>query len=760
MAADIDLDPVYEAAGREWNVDPTLLRAVASQESGGARNPNGAVSPKGAVGRMQIMPDTSKALGITDPTDPVQSIYGGAKYLSQMLDRYKTPELALAAYNAGPERVDAHLTAGAALPNETIAYVPGVAKRYQAIATKATPATPAAPAPDDPFTAALKSAQQPAAPAANDPFSDALTAAQKAATPATPVQVEPTPMSPNEFGIADDPQQFNKQAPGLSLSLPKTADEARALLAEKPGYTASNILPLRVKNDVNGQPDPSQGIEWDAGPLRSIGNAAIDLMDGPRTGTVTPAGSQLLFGAMTGGALAPSLARGTGAAIADTAAYGKPLAQLYDRPGANPLAPAPAAATTPDAAPAAAAGPQSVGAAASRDLSHPSAIEMTSAQVQAYRSTAEGQKLLEPQQPGVSDPNIYVPGVTPNAAEIEQTVNAARELKSLNVAAPEVSQEAKEVAAANNDKRQQFFSNAAGSPVTVQNLRGARRAQFDQDSQTTLSGATSEAEVTPIVDHIKEILGTPTGKQNDDLQKYVRPFLSKLEDDQGNSKITDPAELIGFRQNLNKMLSKTSQSETPTLAHVSDELRDIVGITDDAIEKAAPGYAQQRANYADYSRKIDEQDALQEIEPKLYGANNRMQYSRVQNAMRQIVDARQSAGANKFKSITDDTMQNLWALRDDLRRSASAQELAGAPGSDTAQNLMDIIKGTTKAGANLAAHGAIVSHVGPLGNIIYSGVKNALHAGSEKRAAAKQVARGMQMLHPDPSQLRNPFQPD
>lgn len=150
----------------------------------------------------------------------------------------------------------------------------------------------------------------------------------------------------NEYGITGDPQQFNEQKPGLSISFPRTADEARALLAEKPGYTASNMLPLRVKNDANGQADPSLGVELDLGPLRTVGNAAIDLMDGPRTGTVTPAGSQLLFGAMTGGALAPSIARGTGAAIADTVDYGAPKAQLYARPQASDVAPVQSPLTT------------------------------------------------------------------------------------------------------------------------------------------------------------------------------------------------------------------------------------------------------------------------------------------------------------------------------------------------------------------------------------------------------------------------------
>jgi hypothetical protein len=62
------------------------------------------VSPKGAVGLGQLMPATAKELGV-DPTDPMQNLEGSAKYLSQQLKRFGSPELALAAYNAGPTRV-------------------------------------------------------------------------------------------------------------------------------------------------------------------------------------------------------------------------------------------------------------------------------------------------------------------------------------------------------------------------------------------------------------------------------------------------------------------------------------------------------------------------------------------------------------------------------------------------------------------------------------------------------------------------------
>jgi hypothetical protein len=100
MPLDPQLDPVFDAAGQTYNVDPRLLKAVASRESGGNAK---AVSPQGAQGLMQLMPETAKGLNVTDPNDPAQSIWGGAQYLAQGLDKYGDPVKALMYYHGGPD---------------------------------------------------------------------------------------------------------------------------------------------------------------------------------------------------------------------------------------------------------------------------------------------------------------------------------------------------------------------------------------------------------------------------------------------------------------------------------------------------------------------------------------------------------------------------------------------------------------------------------------------------------------------------------
>ena len=64
-----------------------------------------ALSPKGAMGLMQLMPGTASDLGLIDPFDPTQNIHGGAKYLSDCINRFMDLRLGLAAYNAGPNLV-------------------------------------------------------------------------------------------------------------------------------------------------------------------------------------------------------------------------------------------------------------------------------------------------------------------------------------------------------------------------------------------------------------------------------------------------------------------------------------------------------------------------------------------------------------------------------------------------------------------------------------------------------------------------------
>jgi hypothetical protein len=101
-AGDVPYADLFDQAASTYGVDARLLAAVARQESGFDA---GAVSPAGAQGLMQLMPGTAQGLGVTDSFDPGQAIDGAARLLHDLMDRFGSTPLALAAYNAGPGAV-------------------------------------------------------------------------------------------------------------------------------------------------------------------------------------------------------------------------------------------------------------------------------------------------------------------------------------------------------------------------------------------------------------------------------------------------------------------------------------------------------------------------------------------------------------------------------------------------------------------------------------------------------------------------------
>jgi soluble lytic murein transglycosylase len=121
-----ELLPVIHRHSRETGLDPYLIHSVIQAESD---FDTAAVSRKGALGLMQLMPATAAGLGVSNPFDVDQNVRGGARYLRQMLDRFGRLDLALAAYNAGPGAVERH--GGVPPYAETQRYVHKVLSLYR-----------------------------------------------------------------------------------------------------------------------------------------------------------------------------------------------------------------------------------------------------------------------------------------------------------------------------------------------------------------------------------------------------------------------------------------------------------------------------------------------------------------------------------------------------------------------------------------------------------------------------------------------------
>ena len=130
LARAAQYDAIIEAEAKFAGVEPNLLRAVIVVESG--FNPR-AVSNRGAVGLMQLMPATAARFGVSNRYDPGQNVRGGALYLGFLIKRFdQNVRIALAAFNAGEDAVDRN--AGQIPPfSETLEYVPKVMRVYRTL---------------------------------------------------------------------------------------------------------------------------------------------------------------------------------------------------------------------------------------------------------------------------------------------------------------------------------------------------------------------------------------------------------------------------------------------------------------------------------------------------------------------------------------------------------------------------------------------------------------------------------------------------
>lgn len=202
--------PYINDAATRFSIPARWIRAVMQQESGGQQQ---AVSPVGAMGLMQLMPPTyaglrdQYALG-DDPFAPHDNILAGAAYLRQMYDRFGAPAF-LAAYNAGPERVDDYLSTGDPLPDETINYLVALTPQLGADTTLSGPlAAYAGNAPAEqvaelppPTPTSLAAGCDPDAAYDPDRPCHALEQAASAPAPAPPVIVAQAPAPQGDWAI-------------------------------------------------------------------------------------------------------------------------------------------------------------------------------------------------------------------------------------------------------------------------------------------------------------------------------------------------------------------------------------------------------------------------------------------------------------------------------------------------------------------------------------------------------------------------------
>ena len=816
-----DYDPIIQAAARSWNVDPVLIKAIMHQETGG--NPldkygRPITGTSGEKGLMQIMPATARRLGVDDPHDPLQAIFGAAKLLNENLDNsHGNPSVATMAYNGTPNTP------------ATRSYLNSVSGHYKMFAGPGA-APPGRPAPageakaqagDDILKAfGVDAPSGDAVPKSGKAFSgdDILKAFETAALPATSAPAPPT--TPNdETGAGRDEygQPIAKlAAPEPSPPLPSGGEMGSALSAKIRSLIPAAPVQAEPPAGMGGAGEPATAAAGMGGATMagmspaatSVGNAVAHGFGSEPLGF----GNKLVEAMRQAGIYPPANGNGTpaqrvneallapaGVAL-DAGARGasamfrggqEGIAQLGKAIGDHPSVPF-GLGNMPLLARDVAAGPEAFGGSPGM-LSVPRAVEppapvglprtanpldptfnsirgepapnsvgaaasaaedaaLTRRQTRAYNVEAFEKRLLEPQPPG-EDPNIYIQGINPTEAHMEQTVNSAREAKRLSTIDPSL----KEQADFHKGLRHEYVQDITPPrPVTEQALTDAQD-QWRKDEATAFRpGQTVSSDaVENTIRKMKDDISTKIGKEDTKLNSVVKPLLGRLHDEDGNI-ITDPERLYGIRRDMNKMLSKPSMLNDPDMVHVKSQLEGYIKSIDDNISSAAPAYRDMMDNYSTAMKAIDDQTALQEIRPKLYNTKNEITLSAVQRQLAMVNKMRAAPGNNIYKSLTPESLDKLFNLRDDLRRVASSEEKARilGGGSDSSQNIFDLAKGAAKNLANLAAHGVAAYHAPVLGNAGIEMTKGFFRNKAVQKEAAANAARAQQFINVDPNKLR------
>lgn len=525
-----------------------------------------------------------------------------------------------------------------------------------------------------------------------------------------------------------NPNRFRARAPHPQPQLPDLSTDAmRAALEPRADTAYGTVLPLASRLDASGQPTGAPFLTL-PGMVRGPLLGALDIGQGryltnEAGTTMQPTENALLALGLAAGV---SPAFRSGAAIAQTAEHGAPLAALYARnrppppqsmaPAAAPMA-AQVAQAAPDAVPPPVAaeapaplaprmaeppGPQSVGAAATPGQ----VAELSSREALAMRTQAEMQDIFTPPRPG--DFTEYVPGVGLTRAEVELSPPISRDAKILRMQKPE--------RFADLDRRRadayaNFYDDMAGSETLVM------RAMEDRDKQTaallkSAFNSKTTADASPVLTRIDEILASPDGKRNV-VVRELNSVRDQLVDKKGNLE-TDPELLYGVRKHINDRLSREAGAEEPQVKLAAARLLELRQELDQAIEQAAPGFRQYIERYAESSRPIDAAQALLDARGRIFkGSDRHVAFHDFDRVMKDWASDRAAPGANAAKSLTDDQWQRLMNMWRSLQRTAEAERLARAPGSDTAQNLFDF----GRKAATVAGHVFGAATLNPLMNM-------------------------------------------
>lgn len=747
-------DPIFQAAGEEWNVDPRLLKAMATQESGGdARAQSGA----GAQGLMQIIPSTQKALGVTDPHDPAQSIYGGAKYMAQALDAEKTPEDALRYYHGGPG------WRGSYGP-ESRAYAPAVTAHYQRLAGAIVPRGTAM-------------------------RTGGVDVARPGAPPASAV---PTPAAPPASGtapVAESHDDFLKRtAGGAEADAGNPADRHAAFLA-RTGAKDAPEKPASSLADYSGADTDAPASVPIPAVVGRIGGA---IAEGFRSGTMqtpqaaadnqrTLVGKYLVnplveagnlpfralgaFGAGTGqaayeagNALDPALGRDMYMLnqVVQTLAPTMPATRLPRAgnaldmprgpaqtaevfpPRAEPMAPAPAFNLPGET--------RSVGAAASRDMSPPGTFDLTPAEVKANRRQAEMADINAPAQPG--DNAVHVEGSYPTLAQRSGDPAVSQREVMLRQRNPNAFEGEGGILTEQNTARVRHYENVTPSDTQIQDFRTDRSRLAETDKAQIMQHA-KPADLVPAAAHLDDLLADPRIAENPSVVAVLKPLRESLNGPDGALK-SDPMAVWGMHDHVKNLIEK-SKDQTSTERFAQAQLVDYKGVVDGVMNAATDNHFQTFLDhYAELSQKINAGELLNKFRQlRLTNQKGEIQANAFHKFVADLAYSRGKRGLDPAMDIPDETMRGLIAIDTDLKRAGQI-DLGKARGSPS--NLFGVL--AKDMGIGLAHAGTVALTGGNVtGNILLQG---AIQGGSNLLNRARLNTLTRKHLNPPPGGWQPP----
>jgi hypothetical protein len=395
-------------------------------------------------------------------------------------------------------------------------------------------------------------------------------------------------------------------------------------------------------------------------------------------------------------------------------------------------------------------GPRSAGAAASRDMTDPAYLAAKSpAQALTDFTTSVQQTVRDRSRPGekpgtIEDHNVYVPGVTRLESARVFDPDIAGDHDVMRDIDPAYRNASDAVEQRNHDILKDKYQRMEGDGNSVDALKQARR----DVSPEALGVFENERPVSaqPVLDLINEIRASPTGKI-EAVTNTLNRIEKSLYDKDGNLEVL-PSRLYGVRRNLTTIRdSKALTQEASDAATARHELGQVQTVMDRVIGSGSTGYSDvYLPQWAHFSRLIDQQTYLQSktLGPgKVTGPNGNLTANGMQKLLEQVARDKKATGNNPAKTLTEDQLNEMIAIRNELAAMQHRDNLAKSHGSPTvkkaaaAARLGISVGGMSPEAIDAAIHTVLAKTTLGAGNVVYQyGVKPILEKRREGKATA------------------------